>query len=172
MQISHNSQTNDQIVNTSSSLGYGGTLTVTTNAGDSAFVAGNSFKLFNSSGGYSGSFAVTNLPALSAGLAWSNSFAIDGKLTVVNSSVAPSVTYLGIKTFSLSGTNLVINGTNQGAGTFYVLASTNVALPRTNWVAIATNVLGGSGNFSLTATNVISPNILREFYILSTTNNH
>jgi hypothetical protein len=172
MQISHNSETNDQIVNTSGTLTYGGTLTVITNAGDSPFVAGDSFKLFNSTGGYSGSFASTNLPALGAGLAWSNSFAIDGKLSVISSSVTPPLTYLGIKNFSLSGTNLVIGGTNQGTGTYYVLASTNVALPRTNWIAIATNTLGGSGNFTLTATNVINPNTAQEFYILSTTNNH
>jgi hypothetical protein len=47
-----------------------------------------------------------------------------------------------------------------------------VALPITNWTAIATNVVSGSGNFTLTATNAINPNIPHEFYILSTTNNN
>jgi autotransporter-associated beta strand protein len=172
MQISHNSETNDQIVNTSGTLTYGGALTVITNAGDSPFVAGDSFKLFNSPGVYGGSFSATNLPALGAGLAWSNSFVIDGKLSVISISAPPPVTYLGINSFNLSGTNLTINGTNQGAGMLYVLASTNVATPRTNWIAIATNTLGGSGNFTLAATNVINLNAAQEFYILSTTNNH
>ena len=87
-------------------------------------------------------------------------------------SPAAPVSYLAIDTFSLSGMNLVFGGTNQGAGACYVLTSTNVALPRGDWTAIATNLLSGSGNFMLTATNAVNPNAAQEFYILSTTNNN
>jgi hypothetical protein len=45
MSVSHNNQTNDQIV--CQAVVYGGTLTVTTNAGDAPLVAGNAFRLFN-----------------------------------------------------------------------------------------------------------------------------
>jgi fibronectin-binding autotransporter adhesin len=145
---------------------FGGTLTVTNLSG--ALVAGDSFQLFNAST-YLGSFSAINLPALNAGLAWTNTLAVNGTLGVVTSS-AP-VSYLAINNITLSGANLLIGGTNQGSGTYYVLASTNVTLPLISWTAIATNVLNGSGNFTLTATNVIDPNAAQEFYILGTTNN-
>jgi autotransporter-associated beta strand protein len=89
MAVSHNNLTNDQIA--CSAIAYGGTLTVTTNAGDGPFLAGDVFRLFkaNSSANYSGSFSATNLPALSQGLGWSNSLAIDGSIEVI--SVPPPV---------------------------------------------------------------------------------
>jgi autotransporter-associated beta strand protein len=63
-----------------SSLTNGGTLTIT-NVGD-ALQAGDSFTLF-SAANYVGSFAVTNLPALTTGLAWDLShLAQNGTITV------------------------------------------------------------------------------------------
>ena len=89
MAVSHNNLTNDQIAG--AAIAYGGALTVTTNAGDSPFLAGDVFRLFkaNSSANYSGSFSATNLPALSPGLVWSNRLAIDGSIEVI--SVPPPV---------------------------------------------------------------------------------
>lgn len=47
---------------------------------------------------------------------------------------------------TLSGTNLIMNCTNGPAsGTYYVLASTNLAIPSTNWPVIATNSFDVSG---------------------------
>ncbi len=88
MAVSHNNHTNDQIV--SSTVSYGGTLTVITNAGDGALVVGDTFQLFNS-GTYAGAFSATNLPALSPGLAWSNSLAINGSIKVVSVLPPPPV---------------------------------------------------------------------------------
>jgi autotransporter-associated beta strand protein len=164
MKLDKTDATND-ILSVDGTLTYGGTLNVTNVSGTLA--AGDSFTLFNAANS-SGSFSITNLPALNAGLAWTNNGS--GNWSVV--SVAAPVSYLAITSFSLAGTNLMFGGTNQGAGTYYVLTSTNVALPLTNWTAIATNVLNGSGTFTLTATNVVNPNAAQEFYILSTTNNN
>ncbi len=73
----------------------------------------------------------------------------------------------GIAGLSLSGTNLVINGSNGVSGaTYYVLMSTNVALPRSQWTPMATNALSASGNFSITATNAVNPNVPECFYVL------
>jgi hypothetical protein len=157
--------TNDLVV--ANAISYGGTLTVT-NLGP-PLATGDSFTLFNATGNSSGSFSVTNLPPLSAGLAWTNS----GNATWSVLPVAAPVSYLKITSFNLyAGTNLVINGTNLGAGTYYVLASTNVTLPLTNWTVMATNVLSGSGNFALTATNAVNTaSVKQQFYILSTTHN-
>ncbi|MEI6074002.1 MAG: LamG-like jellyroll fold domain-containing protein [Verrucomicrobiota bacterium] len=66
---------------------------------------------------------------------------------------------------SLSGMNLVITGTNGTAGAnFYVLASTNVALPATNWTAISTNQFGPGG--AVNFTNPLNPNSPQTFYRL------
>ena len=62
------SVTSNDVANVTGTLSYGGTLTV--NAIGSPLVAGNSFKLFNTTGTPSGSFAITNLPALATGLGW------------------------------------------------------------------------------------------------------
>ena len=84
MSVSHNGHTNDQIV--SSNIVYGGTLTVTTNAGDAPLAYGDTFTLFKSVA-YSGNFDVTSLPALGSGLAWGNTLSSDGKLTVVSANL-------------------------------------------------------------------------------------
>ena len=74
-----------------------------------------------------------------------------------------------IASFFLSGSNLVINGTNgQSGATCYILMGTNLALPLNQWEPIATNVLSASGNFSITATNTVTRNIPQRFYILQT----
>jgi hypothetical protein len=66
---------------------------------------------------------------------------------------------------TLSGTNLVINCTNGSAlGTYYVLASTNLAMPWTNWPAIATNSFDGIGCSRFT--NWPGANVPRRFYRL------
>ena len=86
---------------------------------------------------------------------------------------SPSITH-----FSLVGGaggagsgNVVITGTNGDAGaTYYLLTSTNLTKPFSQWQTVATNVVGGSG-FTFIGTNAISPNGGQAFYILSSTNN-
>jgi alpha-tubulin suppressor-like RCC1 family protein len=68
---------------------------------------------------------------------------------------------------SLSGTNLVLNGANgRSGGTYYLLTSTNLAMPLSLWTPCATNVLGATGDFTITATNAVNPNDAQQFYIL------
>jgi BspA type Leucine rich repeat region (6 copies)/PKD domain len=75
----------------------------------------------------------------------------------------------GISGLSLSGANLVLNGTNGLSGrTYYVLTSTNLALPLTQWLAVTTNILSASGNFSITVSNTVTPALPQQFYILKT----
>ena len=67
----------------------------------------------------------------------------------------------------VSGTNLLINGiSGLAGGKYFVLASTNVALPFSQWTPVATNILNTTGNFTMTATNAVNPNVRQEFYIL------
>jgi autotransporter-associated beta strand protein len=71
----------------------------------------------------------------------------------------------------ISGTSLTISVTNSGAGTVYLLASTNLATPISLWTPIWTNVLSGNGSFSTNLSNAINTASKQEFYLLSNTNN-
>jgi hypothetical protein len=60
---------------------------------------------------------------------------------------------------------LIIAGTNGTANaTYYLLATTDLALPLTNWTPMATNVLDAQGNFVVT--NGLNPKQSRQFYRL------
>ena len=76
--------------------------------------------------------------------------------------------------FSLVSGNAVINATNgQSGGTYYLLGSTNVDKPLSQWTTVATNIVntnGARGAFTFTGTNVASPGAGQQFYILSNTN--
>jgi alpha-L-rhamnosidase len=136
MAVSHNNHTNDQIV--SSGVSYGGTLTVITNAGDGALIAGDTFRLFNA-GTYGGSvFSATKLPALSSGLAWSNSLTVNGNIKVVSVPLGQ----VNI-TNADNGGNLTVGASWIGG---VVPVTTNVAVFDSTIIsanpAYATNVLG------------------------------
>jgi hypothetical protein len=51
----------------------------------------------------------------------------------------------------LSGNNLVLSGTNGPAnGTYFVLTTTNLSLPVSQWTILSTNTFDANGNFSFT----------------------
>ena len=78
----------------------------------------------------------------------------------------------GITGFSLNGANVVINATNGQAGdAYYLLTSTNLTQPVSQWKPVATNVPGSSGNYMFTATNAVIPGAEQQFFRLSNTNN-
>ncbi|MGH8245988.1 MAG: hypothetical protein ACREUU_06105, partial [Gammaproteobacteria bacterium] len=158
MEISKNGAavTNDQ-VQTLNPLSYSGDLIVT-NLGPNALTSGDKFKLFAASG-YTDSFLSVTLPPLAPGLSWTNKLTVDGSI---------EVTGLSLPTFAsitVSGTNVIISGTNGPPNTpYFVLTATNVALPLSNWLSIATNQFDASGGFSFT--NAIVPGIPQRFFQL------
>ncbi|HEX3720011.1 MAG TPA: leucine-rich repeat protein [Verrucomicrobiae bacterium] len=82
-------------------------------------------------------------------------------------SVVPA--QLSVTGATLGGSNLTLNASNGlPPGTYYVLSSTNVALPLTQWTPISTNVLSASGNTAITVTNAVSGSASQQFYILQT----
>ena len=71
-------------------------------------------------------------------------------------------------TVNLAGVNsLVCNGSNGAPGwTYRVLVSTNLALPKSQWLSISTNAFDANGNFDFT--DSVAPNTPQQFYLLET----
>ncbi|HEV2436087.1 MAG TPA: hypothetical protein VG077_08805, partial [Verrucomicrobiae bacterium] len=64
-----------------------------------------------------------------------------------------------------SGPTLTFSGTNGRAdGTYYVLSTTDLALPRNQWSVIATNIFDSEGDFNFT--NLSAPLPTQMFYML------
>src|SRR5207237_951318 len=136
MELDPANGTND-VLKSNGTITYGGTLNLVPL---SSLAGGNTFKLFNATN-YTGSFTIT--PASPGpGLAWD--------ISALNTSGTLGVAVLPIPRFagiSVAGTNLILSGTNgTPLHTYYVLSSTNVALPATNWTSIASNAFDSSGN--------------------------
>jgi autotransporter-associated beta strand protein len=149
-----NTPANDGLV--ANTINFGGTLTVV-NVGD-ALLAGNSFTLF--SGAFSGNFANVVLPPLTSGLLWNtNNLIVDGTISI-DALPRPS---FAAPTFS--GNDLILSGTGGAAnGTYYILASTNITVPLTNWTVLVTNTFDASGGFSFT--NAVNPGSPQQFFTL------
>jgi autotransporter-associated beta strand protein len=159
MKLNPAGATNDVInVINASTINLGGTLTVT-NISGSPFAVGNSFRLFNAAT-YNGSFTGITPSTPGTGLAWDTNNLTSGVLAVV-SGVVPQP---GITSISLTGGNLVINGTNGLAGEQYnVLTTTNLAQPLSSWTVLPTNTFS-AGPFSIT--NAVNPGAPQGFYII------
>jgi fibronectin-binding autotransporter adhesin len=159
MEVSKSPTVTNDLITGAQSITYGGTLQVSVLAGTLA--ANDSFKLFNATN-YSGSFNSIVPLTPDTGLLWdTNSLTVDGTLKV-KSAVQPVP---GITNVVILGTNIVFRGTNGSlGGNYYVLASTNVTLPLSNWTRIATNAFESNGNFS--STNGMDPAKPELFYIL------
>lgn len=155
-QIQHSSPANNFSL-ISGTLTEGGTLVVT-NTGAAALAVGDSFTLF-SAGNYSGAFAGLELPPLTSGLGWNSSILnTSGVLTVV---VVPPV----ISSVAVSQGALVFQGSSGVPGAnFYLLGSTNLAAPMTNWIPVLTNTFDNNGNFDFT--NLLNTNGPQSFFRL------
>ncbi len=77
----------------------------------------------------------------------------------------PSPEFAAVTPTGLNG--LVFNGSNGAPGwTYRVLVSTNLALPASQWLSIATNTFDEKGNFDFT--DSVAPNTPQQFYLLET----
>jgi fibronectin-binding autotransporter adhesin len=152
MEINRASAQNADLLS-ATSVAYGGTLIVT-NIGN-PLQAGDTFHLFN--GAISGSFAVTNLPALSStNLFWDTSLLSSGTIRV-GSNVAPMPL---ITSPAVSGANFTLQVALSQDGFNYVLQATP-SLTSAVWTNIYTNAgTGGTLNF----TNLIAPGNHQEFF--------
>jgi autotransporter-associated beta strand protein len=126
LEISAPALANDQLV-ASGTLTYGGTLVVTNISG--TLTAGDTFQLFQAGTIY-GAFTSNSLPPLDGGLAWSNSIAVNGSITVVSTVSTVSTNIL----CNVSGTNLALSWPADHTG-WRLQVQTN-SLNGTNWVDV------------------------------------
>jgi hypothetical protein len=124
------------------------------------------------------SLSVTS-SSLSAGqleLVVTNAYGTNITLIALTSATTIPTNKPTITGFSIvEGTNVMITATNgQSAATYYLLGSTNLTTPLSQWLPLATNVIvtnGGFANgFTFTGTNVVPVSVPQEFYFLSNTN--
>jgi autotransporter-associated beta strand protein len=148
--------TNDEIVAPSFSMS--GPLTVTNVGPD--LLAGEHFQLFNQA--VSGFSSVT-LPANNGSpnklYQWRNDLAANGSITLTNVIVTSPTTNASITRVFLSGTNFVLQGSNNNVPNtnfhYQVFSSTNIKVQLVNWVPIATNSFNSDGTFNFT--NPVTP---------------
>ncbi|HEV2695687.1 MAG TPA: autotransporter-associated beta strand repeat-containing protein, partial [Verrucomicrobiae bacterium] len=142
LKLNRTNSPNCDTLSSSNVLTYGGTLTVA-NVGD-ALHAGDTFTVFKAAGGFSGSFAQTNLPVLAGGmsLSWNPATA---QLTVISSvNTAPT----NIVT-SISGNTLTLTWPTDHTGwRLQVQTNSRSVGLSSNW----TDVTGATGTNSVTAT--------------------
>lgn len=124
------------------------------NAGASPLGAGT-YSLINVPGGISGTATLGAVTGLAANTAASISVTGNSVNLVVVQSGVPTP---AINSFAFSGGNLVLSGTNgPDSGTYYVLTSTNLSLPLSNWTVVSTNAFSATGTFSTTNSASVSP---------------
>lgn len=96
----------------------------------------------------------------------SRSFTTASERPFVVISAVPQPAIVGI---SLTGSDVIVSGTNGVTNSTYILSSSaNLALPLNQWIPIATNVLTSNGDFTITATNATAISSLQQFFILQT----
>jgi hypothetical protein len=144
-------------VNVAGALNNTGTGTLTVNNHGPTLKVGDAFTLFNQP--LNNGNNLTIVPP--AGVVFANNLAVNGTITVL--SVTP-VEPPHITDISLSGTNVIISGMNGLTGApYYVLGSTNLALPLANWTVLSTNTFEST---SFSVTNAVDPSAPRNFYLL------
>ena len=113
---------------------------------------------------YSGAIMLTNnvtLMAKAVKSGYNDSPASSATFVILPPPSSPRITSLGLK-----GTTLTISATNGSSnGTYYLLMSTNIALPLSQWTRVLTNTFDGAGNLNL-STNIVNPGDVQKFYVL------
>jgi hypothetical protein len=138
-----------------------GTVTIT-NIGTVPLAVGDQFQIFNQAVQNGAAMTITG-----GGVTWANNLAANGSVQVVLP-YAVLTTSPKITSFKLQGGNAVIAGTNGQAGaTAFLLTTTNLEKPLSQWQTVATDILGGA---SFTVTNAATASSPQQFYLLSSTN--
>jgi hypothetical protein len=144
------------------------TLDSTLNITNAAGFTATNYTLFSYTGSLSGQPTLGATPSGFAGYYTYNlntNTAREVMLVVSRKVPPPSPPSFGQASFVDSNGSLILSGTGGvGNGVYYVLTSTNVALPLEQWTAIATNEFDTGGSFIFT--NPVQTNVLESFFQL------
>ena len=142
------SQSND-VISVTGSIVNSGTGTVTVNNLGPALAVGDTFQIFNK--GVSGGNSLT---VTGGSVTWNNNLQGSGTISVASISPTGPTTNATITKVLLSGTNVVVVGTNNNVPNtsfrYAVVTSTNIATPLSNWSAVVTNPFNSDGTFDYT----------------------
>ena len=142
---------------TATNIVYGGTLTVSSN--NLVLAAGQNYQLF-SAPTYSGAFVLVNLPTLTSSLTWTNDLLNSGSVSV--KSVAST---LRVNTLTYSSNSMIFSGSGGSPNSSYwLLTTTNLALPVANWTVSATGSFDGTGSFNFSYP--VMPGAPQQFFLL------
>lgn len=119
-----------------------GTLTVT-NAGFLPTV-GDVFKIFSQPLPNGGALTLVS----SDGVQWTNNLAVDGTIQVLSAPSAVAASNLTVSAVSLTSYSLSALGAANS--TYFVLVSTNIALPMANWSVLGATTSSGGGLIQFT----------------------
>jgi autotransporter-associated beta strand protein len=130
-----------------------------TNSGP-ALVVGDKFTLFNKPLQNGHTLTISGGPP---GTVWNNNLEVDGSISVASFGPAPTLRFTD--TVIVNETNVTFSGTSGTFGhLYYVLSTTNVALPLLSWTRESTNAFNVNGGFAITTT--ITPETPQKFYLL------
>ncbi|HEV2454476.1 MAG TPA: SBBP repeat-containing protein, partial [Verrucomicrobiae bacterium] len=123
----------------------------------------------NIGGATSNTLTITNVQASDAGtytVFVSNDLQSTNLSAVLSLTPPPAASFTGFAPAAGSlGSAIVFSGSGGPTnGTYYVLTSSNLVTPVTNWISIATNQFDGQGQFIFT--NPVSTNASSQFFIL------
>ena len=111
-----------------------------------------------------GSYAITGSGLAADNYNFAQAAANATALTVTNVFLAATSRPI-LQPVTLSAGGLNFTGANGSAyALYYLLASSNLAAPLSNWIPVATNLFDARGNFDFT--NRPSPTVPQQFYIL------
>ncbi len=138
------------------------TLNSTLNIAAGGGFGAGTYTLFAYGGSFSGNPVLGTTPAI-AGYTYSITNPPGQVQLLVQTPAPPSPPIFG--SISVTANGLVMSGSGGTTnGTFYVLVSTNIALPLNQWMPVATNLFDGSGDFIFT--NAPNPSVPQAFYLL------
>ena len=154
------------LVTVGGAITYGGTLYATNLAG--TITTSDTFQVFNATGAKNLNFAsVTGSPG--PGLGWTFNPATGTLGVTVVASPLSALRFTSNPV--ISGNALSISATNTGAGSVYLLTTTNLTTPLSAWTPVWTNVLAGSSSFTTNIAGIVNPTLKNQFYMLGSTNN-
>jgi autotransporter-associated beta strand protein len=148
MKVSRVSGATNDVLAVTNTITFGGVLNITSLGG--TYQGGDTFTLFKAAGGLSGTFSATNLPSLSAGLAWVTTNLANGVLSVV-ATVNPNPTNI---TASISGNVLTLSWPADHTG-WYLQVQTNSLSQGlgTNWTDVPNSSTVNSVNINMNPAN-------------------